>query len=381
MNLCILDPADFLGGAELFTVDICPFFLQKNKVTLLHTGKCQAYEELLGVILQRKRQQQYSSNNPKQAGMTSGIILQVFDFPRLRPFRPFAFVKTLWKLSRFFQKNSFDAVQTNSVRVAILMGFLRFFGLHRKIRWVHIQHDFTFSRRLSFFLKKADKILTCSQIVLEDLEKKGISKDKMESVGNGILIPNLIPKPSQGEDQKKKRIAIIGRIDPWKGQQQFLRLAQFFPDFDFLIVGKSSEHDTKTQDFENNLRQQKRDYQIDNLSFLGFQNISELLPTLDLVLHLSFEKEPFGRVVLEALAYGIPVLASNRGGAREILTGDFLSSLLIDPEDTKEIAKKIKMVFQKKTFLDSYQDLARERAEHFSLPVLAQKIEQVLLGK
>jgi len=398
MKLCILDPADFLGGAELFTVDICPYLLQKNTVTILHSGKCQTYDERLRKFLshssQKKRQQKIPLNDSGQAGMThkkalqsgkAGIIPQLvlrpFAFPRLRPFRPFAFIKTLFRLSSFLRKNTFDVVQTNSVRVAILMGALRFFGFHRSVRWIHIQHDFTFPRRLAFLFTTADKILTCSEIVSEDLQKKGVSSEKMESVGNGIKIPKLPPNPPQRGGHERKRIAIIGRIDPWKGQQQFLFLAQKFPQYDFLVAGKSSDHDSQTQGFEKKLHQQKEEKNISNLTFLGFQDISKLFPTLDLVLHLSLEKEPFGRVVLESLAYGIPVLASDRGGAREILTGDFLSSLLVDPENLEEIRQKIKRIFREESFQNSYKYHSQKRAEYFSLTLLVKKIEESLIER
>ena len=61
---------------------------------------------------------------------------------------------------------------------------------------------------------------------------------------------------------------------------------------------------------------------------------------MDVCVHTSIEPEPFGLVITEAMLYGIPVVASDRGAPKEIVE-DGLSGFLIDPEDTGKLAETI----------------------------------------
>ena len=61
---------------------------------------------------------------------------------------------------------------------------------------------------------------------------------------------------------------------------------------------------------------------------------------LDLLVHTSLTPEPFGRVIIEAMALHVPVVASNLGGPKEIID-DGVDGFLVDPKDTKLLVKRI----------------------------------------
>jgi UDP-glucose:(heptosyl)LPS alpha-1,3-glucosyltransferase len=76
--------------------------------------------------------------------------------------------------------------------------------------------------------------------------------------------------------------------------------------------------------------------------------------------------EPFGNVCLETLASGLPIIVSTASGAAEIITAGVNGLLLEDPQNTRELAGKIRLVFDTK-FRDSLSKNARLLAENFTL--------------
>jgi glycosyltransferase involved in cell wall biosynthesis len=117
------------------------------------------------------------------------------------------------------------------------------------------------------------------------------------------------------------RIGIVGRIAPWKGQDVFLRAAaQLLREGTaarFCIVGSPLFGE---EAFERRLRELAAELGIgDSVEFLGFSDVPAVLRTLDALVHASRRPEPFGQVIIEGLAAGLPVIATDGGGAREII--------------------------------------------------------------
>jgi glycosyltransferase involved in cell wall biosynthesis len=160
------------------------------------------------------------------------------------------------------------------------------------------------------------------------------------------------PRPSNRIPQ----IGIIGRLAPWKGQDVFLQAAALllregFPAR-FLIAGSVMFGE---EAFERQLRQLATDQGlVEHVEFLGFSDVPAVLRSLDVLVHASKIPEPFGQVIIEGLAAELPVVATDGGGAREIIengrTGllvpmgnaralaDALRQLLTQPERARSLA-------------------------------------------
>src|SRR5690606_2102283 len=120
----------------------------------------------------------------------------------------------------------------------------------------------------------------------------------------------------QGED---KLVALVGRQAEWKGQHIAIEALRELPDVHLLLVG-----DALFGEVEYRARLQRMTKELgleDRVHHLGFRDdIPSLMQAVDAVVHTSTVPEPFGRVIVEAMLSRVPVVASEGGGAAEIVS-------------------------------------------------------------
>ncbi len=136
-------------------------------------------------------------------------------------------------------------------------------------------------------------------------------------------------------------LTMAGRISPWKGQHIFVealaQVRQRHPAAHGVIVGLAEEADgpgyaARVQALARSLGLEGR------LHMAGFRrDIPQVLAASDVVVHCSVKPEPFGRVIIEGMAAGRPVIASNLGGAAEIIS-DGVDGLLTPAGDPAALA-------------------------------------------
>jgi glycosyltransferase involved in cell wall biosynthesis len=136
---------------------------------------------------------------------------------------------------------------------------------------------------------------------------------------------------------------MLGRLTPWKGQEVFLRaFAEAFPESGptASLVGAAlfGEHD-----YEQHLRELVVQLGIaERVSFRGFRSdVFEELADADVLVHASIIAEPFGQVVIEGMAAGLPVIATRGGGPEEVIVhGE--TGLLVPPADVEALAEALR---------------------------------------
>ena len=177
-----------------------------------------------------------------------------------------------------------------------------------------------------------------------------------------------------------RRIGLIGRISPWKGQHIFLRAAakvrQNHPDTSFLIIGAALFNE---QVYEQEIQALTTELGLeDSVEFLGFrEDVPSLIAGLDILVHASTTAEPFGQVIVEGMAAGKPVVATDGGGPREIvLPGK--TGLLVPMGDEKAMADAVNYLLDHPEIAQEMGRCGRERAqEHFSIQRTARLVEAV----
>jgi glycosyltransferase involved in cell wall biosynthesis len=144
-------------------------------------------------------------------------------------------------------------------------------------------------------------------------------------------------------------LGVIGQVTPWKGQDDAIRvtalLRRDFPWIHLLLVGSPKFVHAQTR-YDNRAYEAQLHRLVDELgigSHVTFlderEDIPDVLSTLDLSLVPSWN-EPFGRVVAESLATGVPVAATMVGGPREVIT-DGENGLLLPPRQPSTWAAAI----------------------------------------
>ena len=132
-----------------------------------------------------------------------------------------------------------------------------------------------------------------------------------------------------------------------------------------------SKHDLEA-DYEEFLNQQITDLELgDRIIMAGLQrNVPEWVQAMDIFVHAS-DQEPFGIVIIEAMALGKPVIAGNAGGPTEIIT-DGVNGLLTAYDDVEALTKAILRYLDHQEFAQSAGIAARQRALQFSTQRYAQ---------
>ncbi|WP_127490878.1 glycosyltransferase family 4 protein [Paenibacillus glycanilyticus] len=176
-------------------------------------------------------------------------------------------------------------------------------------------------------------------------------------------------------------MVIIGQITPWKRQEDAIRALQFLiqqGEENYLwIVGEPKFRE------ENMLYLKKLKRLADELSvtkyirFTGFRNdVDQLCCAADLLL-LCSENEPFGRVIIEAMAQGTPVIATSGGGVGEIIEHG-RSGLLYETGNIPQLADSVRSLLNNDRLRKQISINSVERVSgHFSIDQAAAKTERV----
>jgi glycosyltransferase involved in cell wall biosynthesis len=135
-------------------------------------------------------------------------------------------------------------------------------------------------------------------------------------------------------------VAVLGRLAPWKGQHVFLdAFAAAFPDgTERAVVAGAALFGEDA--YAEELRQQVHALGLEHRVELRghVEDVAALLADADVLVHASVVPEPFGQVVAEGMAAGLPVLATDAGGPAELIT-DGEDGLLYAPGDRAALAK------------------------------------------
>lgn len=150
-----------------------------------------------------------------------------------------------------------------------------------------------------------------------------------------------------------------------KGRDVFVRLAEHMPEIEFLILGHVAS-DPEDEVYPGNLK-----------VLPWVKQPEELIAKADLVLVPSIWEEPFGRISVEALQCGTPVLVSNIGGLPE--TVGYQDDLLVRPGDELAWQKKVSACLDYPDWFLDANTQAMQDAERYSLSSQAETLEKALL--
>ena len=298
--------------------------------------------------------------------------------------------KTIWKAKKFLEKLIIEKQITHlySNTSAVLVG--AFVAKKRGIRHIWHLHEILvgpkwFVSLMGILINRyADVVVVVSQAVWDNWKIK-VSESKMLLLYNGIdyspyLLQSTDIRNEIPEATYKILIGMIGRVNHWKGQSYFLEMAKQLKlqhqNIHFLIVGDAYPG---TEVYVTDMLEKIESLGLkDHITYLGYrEDIPAILRSLDIFVLPSILPDPLPTVILEAMASSKPVVATNHGGACEMIIPNqtgylipwdnaeegarFIGELISDKNKRGEMGKNAKErvldKFSKETFQRNFLEL------------------------
>jgi glycosyltransferase involved in cell wall biosynthesis len=232
-------------------------------------------------------------------------------------------------LAKSFREGQADIVHCNSLKSDIY-GLIAGRIARKPVIWHvrdHIDPSYLPSKMVKIFRtlakKGPDGVITNSISSEKKLFPGGYGSQKARVIYDGLMESELKSAPpgvTKAWKSDPPRIGLLGRIVQWKGQHVFLEAAQKLTEAgvsaEYLVIGSPLFGET---DYEAQIKEQAQKLG-ERVKFLGFRSdVFELLRSLDILAHCSITPEPFGQVIIEGMAEGLPVVGSDGGGVQEII--------------------------------------------------------------
>jgi glycosyltransferase involved in cell wall biosynthesis len=252
---------------------------------------------------------------------------------------------------------------------------------------------FPLSRAHRFWLSNASRVIAVSEAVARSLRAQKIfDPERIRVVVNGIDVERFRRASVEYEhahDGRARevgrvafRVGIVGELGEVKGQEEFLRAAALVNKrlggaVEFVIAGGDSSRDGGYRArLERLVVELGLEGRAQLLGRLGEDEVPELLASLDLFVSAS-RTESFGVAMAEALACGVPVVATATEGAREVVE-DGLTGSLVPLGDVPALASAVAALLEDEGRRRRLSEHAREVAsERFNLARMVEATERV----
>ncbi|EDX84375.1 glycosyl transferase, group 1 family protein [Synechococcus sp. PCC 7335] len=336
MKILFLDQSGTPGGAELCLLDIAKPY-RDSTVGLLADGP---FRELLA---QHEISTTVFTTQAINVRKESNLLTSLRSLSQLLPL-----VQTVAKATR-----SYDLIYANTPK-ALVVGALASLQSRRPL--VYHLHDIIspdhFSRINRLLLvtlanRVAKLVIANSQASQAAFVAAGGRSQLCRVVYNGFDSRQYAIAPSEIHRLRANLALTEGfwvghfsRLSPWKGQHVLLKALTLCPkDTKAILVGDALFGE---DDYVLELHRQVEQLGLqDRVRFLGFRSdIPQLMSACDLVTHTSTAPEPFGRVIVEAMLCGTPVVAAAAGGATELVDAG-KNGWLCPPDNPELLAKAI----------------------------------------
>lgn len=375
MKILFLDQSGKPGGAELCLIDIAKPYRDNCLVGLFADG---AFRQLLE---QQDIPVEVLTTESIQVRKESSLMQGLSSMGSLLPL-----------IAKVAQKaRDYDLIYANTQK-ALVVGALASFLSRRPL--VYHLHDILSLDHFSRTNRAIAVTLANAQASLVIANSQASQAAFVEAGGRSpltaVVYNGFNPDFYRADESQRKTLRqqlgldghfIVGhfsRLSPWKGQHILIEALTHCPeDVTAIFVGEALFGE---QDYAQSLHQQVAELGLEKrIRFLGFRSdIVQLMSACDLVAHTSVAPEPFGRVVVEAMLCGCPVVAAKAGGVVELVEHE-QTGWLIPPGDSALLADVITNCRQQPETRTIIAHQARDTAsQRFHLNTIDQQIVQLL---
>jgi L-malate glycosyltransferase len=293
------------------------------------------------------------------AGTAGSLRLHPLDTPRALAEMGLA----AWQVHRAARLYGADLVHANSIRAGIVLGLARPSGAATV---VHIRDCLppgpVTTATMRLIAATATVVVANSQYTARSV-RVAAPGARVEVVHNPVDLERWDPARIDrararaslaGAGERRVLLGVVAQLSPWKGQTTAIEALKLLReegiDAHLLLIG-SAKFVARSTRFDNqayvaSLRARVADAGLeDRVSWLGErEDVPELMRALDVLLLPSCE-EPFGRALIEAMALGVPVLATDVGGPPEIIE-DGREGYLLSPHSPIAWARAVRRIVE-----------------------------------
>jgi glycosyltransferase involved in cell wall biosynthesis len=375
MKILFLDQTGKLGGAEFALIDIADLYKKKCLVGLFEDGP---FRKLLE---EKKIPVEIFKSKLIQVKRNSSFISNLGSIKSL--------IALIWAVAR--KASDFDVIFANTQKALIVGAIASWVSRRPLIYYLHdilSEDHFSISNiRISttFANRFSSLIIADSQATKKAFIEAGGRPEITNVVYYGFK-PELYIKTDFSREILRKELGFesnfivghFGRLGHWKGQHVLIEaLTKCHKEVVAIFVGGAF---FDVDSYVVQLHQLVTSYNLENrVKFLGFRtNIPQMMWACDLIAHTSVAPEPFGRVIVEGMLCERPVIASNAGGATEIINHG-QTGWLHTPGDSEELALLIDQCRSQPQKSAAMAKAAREQAsQQYNISTTNPQIEEIL---
>ncbi len=350
MNILQILPELNVGGVETGTVDFANYLVQhQHKSIVVSNGGA------LVATIKRQGSKHYKLPVHKKSFMTILSMIRV--------------------LRKIIEQEEIDIVHARS-RVP---AWIAYFACRKtKALFITTCHGYYKSRIFSQIMGWAKLVIVPSEVIgrhmIDDFK---VSSKSIRCIPRSVNLKRFkIRTKRKKKPEASCTIAILGRITPLKGHIYFIKamakVVRTIPYAKIWIIGDVPE---KKESYKRELESLARRLGLaNNIQFLGTRkDVPELLAKCDVVVLSTITQEAFGRVILEAQAVGVPVVATKVGGVVDIIKHE-KTGLLVMPKDTEQMGIEVLRLIKDKALAKQIVMEAKKKLlENYTLEQMAER--------
>jgi glycosyltransferase involved in cell wall biosynthesis len=239
------------------------------------------------------------------------------------------------KSDLFHQNNSFDPYWNMAARICGVPAVQHVRGVSGKTTYAPFCH-------------LSSRVICISDSIKKRILELGIDPKRVVRIYNAVdcraFRPTRDPQDVRAElgiDRSEHMVSLFGNIQQWKGQitlaEASVELRKTYNRIRCVLFGEIIE-----QDYAEEIKRLIRAKGLEDVFLFGGykSDVVNWMNASDVIVHASVKPEPFGRVLIEAMTIGKPVIGAGIGAVPEIIENK-VSGLLFQPGDHEELRDRI----------------------------------------
>ncbi len=225
---------------------------------------------------------------------------------------------------------------------------------------------------------QATLLIATSTAEQRELRSWGVAAARIRVVPCGVDVARFTPEGPRAPRGERPRILTLGQLRPRKGVETAIRALPAVPDAELVVVGGPEASTVRTDPEAVRLHRLARRLGVaDRVCFLGrvpHGEVPALLRSADVVVNVPWD-EPCGMSTVEAMACGIPVVASDAGSHRDTVVHE-ITGVLVPPRDPRALGVRLRSLLHDVVAAESYGIAGADRAAaRFSWETVAREVD------